>query len=271
MDQIPIEEMDRSDEQWQSIFDSVKAELDSSSDSKPTSNRPRLTPEQLAPFIDHTILKLDATEEQVDKLCEEAKHWHFAAICVRENFVARAKKSLQGTNIHIACVVGFHEGTQPTVFKLEEASRAIAAGATELDMVLNRDLLKQKQYAAVYEELKAMRDVVPEPVELKLILETSELDKAEVVYASVLAGYAGWDYIKTSSGFCGRGASVEDVRLMKQLASILGKTQSKEMKVKASGGIRSFKDAMDMIVFGANRIGASAGVAMMEEAVEKSK
>lgn len=181
--------------------------------------------------------------------------------------------NLRGTTIPVASVIGFHEGTQSTKSKVEESQRAVAAGAFELDMVLNRDQLNKKQYRTVYDELRAVREVAIRPtVELKLILETSSLDKDQIIAASVLAGYAGWDYIKTSTGFHGRGASVEDVKLMGEVAKILAQTMESEgitnlarMKVKASGGIRTLEDAGKMIHAGASRIGASAGVSIVQE------
>jgi deoxyribose-phosphate aldolase len=172
-------------------------------------------------------------------------------------------------------VIAFHEGTAPTASKVVEALAAVAAGAKELDMVLNRKVLlgtpSEPSYMATFAELKAIRDAVPvsKGVHLKLILETSALPtKQDVAAACVLAGAAGWDYVKTSTGFCGRGASVEDVQLMsacaKTIPAVLGNEEI--MKVKASGGIRTFEDAEKMIEAGASRIGASSGMAIMEEA-----
>jgi len=170
------------------------------------------------------------------------------------------------TGIPVACVVGFHEGTQSTDSKVTEAKAAVAAGALELDAVLNRDDLKAGEFTKIFREFKALRDASPPPVELKLIMETSQLDESEIIMAALLAHHAGWDYIKTSTGFNGRGASVEDVRLMKACAVVLAQILGgKEMCVKASGGIRTWTDAVKMAEAGASRIGASAGVAIVEE------
>jgi deoxyribose-phosphate aldolase len=192
---------------------------------------------------------------------------------VRLPFVTHAVQSLpsDGT-IKVACVIGFHEGTQSTSSKVEEARSAIEAGASELDAVLNRELLQAGKYDAVYNELKQLRELAPpEKVVMKLILETSQLSREEIIKASVLAHTAGFDFIKTSTGFCGRGASKEDVILMRACAVYLASTDGKLMKVKASGGVRGYEDARTMIELGAERIGASSGVKIVEEAVEFEK
>jgi deoxyribose-phosphate aldolase len=185
----------------------------------------------------------------------------------------------------VASVIAFHEGTAPTASKVVESLSAVAAGAKELDIVLNRVTLlgpspesqglESFKYGATYAELKALRDAVPvsSGIHLKLILETSQLSREAIVAACVLAGAADWDYVKTSSGFCGGGATVEDVKLMKHSAEIISAVLPLEdgkrrrvMKVKASGGVRKFEDAIKMIDAGASRIGASSGVAIVEAA-----
>jgi deoxyribose-phosphate aldolase len=169
-------------------------------------------------------------------------------------------------------VIGFHEGTQSTFSKVEEARQAIAEGASELDVVLNRELLQSGQYQQVYDELKQLRNLAPpEKVVLKLILETSQLSEEEVIKAAVIAHKANFDFIKTSTGFCGRGASKDDVILMRACALYLAGTGGNLMKVKASGGVRGYEDARTMIELGAERIGASSGVKIVEEAVEFEK
>lgn len=183
-----------------------------------------------------------------------------------------------GTAIAIACVVGFHEGTKSTIDKVAEAQRAVNLGATELDVVLNRQVLKDGDYAAVYAELIALRAATPLNIHLKLILETSMLETRQIIDSCALAGWAGWDYVKTSTGFCGHGATVPHVRLLKYMTKVMsamteknGKTgeAKPQMKVKASGGIRSYADSVNMIASGADRIGASAGVAIMVEAAKR--
>jgi deoxyribose-phosphate aldolase len=191
---------------------------------------------------------------------------------VRLKYVSRAVSKVQGTPIGIACVVGFHEGTQSLDEKLREASQALEDGATELDIVLNRDLLKAGQYQQLFKELSALsalREGRPN-VALKLIFETSQLSEKEIIATSVLAGHADFQYIKTSTGFCGRGASLADVQLMSRCAEYLYKQNKTVPKllVKASGGIRDLQTALVMIEAGASRIGTSSGVKISEEAKE---
>lgn len=188
---------------------------------------------------------------------------------MRLDFVAHAVKELRdaSNSIRVACVIGFHEGTQSTASKLSESKDAITAGATELDVVLNRTQLQGGEYTSIFSELSFIREVSPpERVVLKLILETSQLSTDEIMAASVIAGYAGFDFIKTSTGFCGGGASVENVTFMFRIADVVGKKLGRErMKVKASGGVRTLGDAKEMLDVGAERIGASAGVAIIKE------
>lgn len=228
----------------------------------------------ISTYIDHTLLKLDATEAQIDALCTEAVTEGFATVCVRGNFVSRAKAALKGSEVGIACVVGFHEGTQSTESKVGEARRAVGDGASEVDGVMNWGWLKEGRYGEVYSELEAIREGVGKMVVVKIIFETSQLSEDEVIAASVLAGYAGLDFIKTSTGFCGRGAIVEDVRLMSAAAGYLEEQgigsvdmngKVKRMRVKAAGGVRGFGDAVKMIEAGASRIGTSSGMKIMEE------
>jgi deoxyribose-phosphate aldolase len=200
-------------------------------------------------------------------------------VCVRLNYVPLAVKELEGSRVGVACVVGFHEGTQSFQEKAAEATAAVEAGATELDVVLNRDMLQSGQYANVYRELQALRERVTPAVVFKLILETSQLTTDDVIAASILAGYAGFDFIKTSTGFCGRGASFEDVQLMNRcreylysngiVPSLAGGAGGK-MRIKASGGVRSYADAVKMVEAGASRIGTSSGIKIAEEAKQSS-
>lgn len=193
------------------------------------------------------------------------------AVCVRLNFVTQAVQELKAhPSIGIACVIGFHEGTQPTTSKLSEATQAIAEGATELDVVLNRVHLQASQYIEVYSELQQLR-ALSSTVTLKLIFETSHLSRSEIIKASVLAHAANFDYIKTSTGFAGRGASADDTLLMRGCCLYLSSTEGEMMKVKASGGIRGYEDAKKMIELGAERIGASSGVKIVQEALEFEK
>jgi len=208
---------------------------------------------------------------------------HQQTVCVRQNHVSRATSQLKGAKVGVACVIGFHEGTQGLDVKVREVRAALDAGATELDVVLNRDHLLSRDYAAVFEELRTLRGVSmrgkveeeeDEAVVMKLILETSQLGEDDVIAACVLAGYAGWDFVKTSTGFLGRGASLEDVRVMDAVAEYLhrqgvgpkdGHSSTVKVKVKASGGVRTYKDAVKMIGAGAMRIGTSNGMKIVQE------
>lgn len=195
----------------------------------------------------------------------------FKAVCVRLNFVAQAVQELQAyPSIGTACVVGFHEGSQTTTAKLSEATRAITEGASELDIVLNRTHLQASQYTEIYSELQRLR-ALSSTVTLKLILETSQLSRPEIIRAAVLAHAANFDYIKTSTGFAGRGASSDDIVLMRACCIYLSSTGGNMMKVKASGGIRGYEDAKKMIELGAERIGASSGVTIIREALDLEK
>ncbi|KAL9092219.1 MAG: hypothetical protein Q9159_000978 [Coniocarpon cinnabarinum] len=225
---------------------------------------PRKDSEAFARTFDHTLLKPEAVPEQVRTLCEEAVQNKFATVCVREPFAQVAQPVVKDTGVQICCVVGFHDPTTSTLEqKLAEARSAVRGGATELDLVMNWPCLKNKQYDTVYEELRAMRGAFPKDVaRLKVILETSQLCRDEIVAACVLASQADFDFVKTSTGFVGSGAKVEDVQLMHQMCQVGGKG----MAVKASGGIRTLQDAMAMLEAGADRLGASASVSIINEA-----
>jgi deoxyribose-phosphate aldolase len=212
--------------------------------------------------IDHTQLAPSATDSQIDALCAEAQKYKFATVCVRLGHVARAVQNLKDTPaVGVACVVGFHEGTYPTSVKVDEARNAAAFGASELDMVINYPLLKEGKYTSVYEDVVAVRRAAPSPVQLKVILETSQLSRDEIIAGSVISCIAGAGFLKTSTGFNGPGASVENVSLMRASIELLGKG----CKVKASGGVRTAEDCLAMLRAGADRIGASAGVKIMKE------
>ncbi|TID16631.1 deoxyribose-phosphate aldolase [Venturia nashicola] len=250
---------------WPYLFSSAENALQHLS---PTHSEPKaFSPAQIAAYIDHTLLKLNATSLQITILCDEAKKFSFGAVCVRLHFVPQAVQELQAhPSIGIACVVGFHEGTQVTASKLSEAFQAIAEGATELDIVLNRTHLQASQYNDIYSELQQLR-ALSSTVILKLILETSQLSRQDIIKASVLAHAANFDYIKTSTGFTGRGASSDDIILMRACCIYMSSTGGNMMKVKASGGIGGYEDAKNMIELGAERIGASSGVKIVQEAL----
>ncbi|KAI9778481.1 MAG: hypothetical protein M1816_004037 [Peltula sp. TS41687] len=268
-------------EQWADIINAAMLRLPSeNAASYPT---PNAIPAAVAPYIDHTLLKLDATESQIDQLCAEAKRWNLKAVCIRASHVPRAAQTLHDNtpSILVASVVGFHEGTQSTAEKVAEATFAVRHGATELDMVINAVSLRAKNYVAVYDDILAVREVAGAPHQqqqqmttLKCILETTALTREQVVAASLIAIEAGADYLKTSTGFVqGSRARVEDVRLLRWLADGRvglgdgdgGDEGRRRVKVKASGGIRTVRDLMNMIEAGADRIGTSNGVGIMRE------
>lgn len=212
----------------------------------------------LAAIIDHTILRPDATEADVERFCAEALQWNFASVCVNPLHVPRVAALLRGSAIRTGSVVGFPLGATPTELKRRELDWVLAEGAAEVDMVISIGTLKSVGASPIGDEvatLKAACGSVP----LKVILETSLLTDEEIVAASLAAKRAGADFVKTSTAFTQKGATVETVALMRR-------TVGPEMGVKASGGIRSFAEAMAMIEAGANRIGTSRGVALMREA-----
>ncbi len=213
----------------------------------------------LARYIDHTLLKPDATEEQVRRLCAEAKQYRFAAVCVNPTWVALCRELLAGSDVAVCTVVGFPLGATLTEVKAYETERSIAHGAREIDMVINIGRLKSKQYAAVAEDIAAVVQVAHrQGAIVKVIIEAALLTDEEKVEACVLAKAAGADYVKTSTGFGPGGATVEDVALMRRVVG-------GEVGVKAAGGIRTAEVAWQMIAAGATRIGASAGVKIVTE------
>jgi deoxyribose-phosphate aldolase len=211
---------------------------------------------QIAKMIDHTLLKADATKEQVKTLCEEAKQYSFASVCVNPTWVQYASELLAGTEVEVCTVIGFPLGATTSATKAFETANAIENGATEVDMVINIGALKDKNYDLVKEDITAVVDAAKGKALTKVIIETSLLTDEEKEKACVLAVEAGTDYVKTSTGFSTGGATVEDIALMR-------KTVGPDIGVKASGGVRSSEDTEKMIAAGATRIGASSGVAIV--------
>jgi deoxyribose-phosphate aldolase len=211
-------------------------------------------PGDLARYIDHTLLKPDATAADIDRLCSEAVQHHFASVCINPAWVARAAANLRGSGIPVASVIGFPFGATLPEIKAHEARSAIRAGAREIDMVINIGALKSGMHDAVRGDIAAVSDACHEAGALnKVIIETAMLTDREKVIACQLAVQAKADFVKTSTGYGGGGATVFDVALMREaVGSKLG--------VKASGGIRTRDDVEEMIAAGATRIGASAGV-----------
>lgn len=190
---------------------------------------------------------------------------------MRPNYVAQAHANLKGSGVLIASVIGFHQGTHDTYFKLQETRLALSAGAHELDLVINWPQLKQQAYSEIYHELALIRSLAPPPTVLKLILETSQLSHREVVAACAIASAANFDFVKTSTGFVGHGARVGEVRLMRAACEYLAakRTDGHKMKVKASGGVRTIEDATAFLAAGASRLGTSGGVWIVKEGKER--
>lgn len=203
--------------------------------------------------IDHTLLKPEASKEEIKKLCEEAKNYDFAAVCVNPCHIELCKELLKDSNVKIATVIGFPLGANTKEVKAFEALDAINRGATEIDMVINIGALKDKDYNTVKEDIEAVVQSAKDKAVVKVIIETSLLTNEEKIKACELAMEAKADFVKTSTGFSTGGATIEDVKLMK---SVVGNN----LKVKASGGIRSLETARDMLEAGASRLGTSSGV-----------
>jgi deoxyribose-phosphate aldolase len=211
-------------------------------------------PVDLAKYIDHTALKPETTADDIDKLCREAAQYQFASVCVNPGWVKRCASNLRGSGVKVCTVIGFPLGANTAEIKALEARRAIRDGAREVDMVINVGALKSGDHATVLTDIEKVVDSAHEAgVIVKVILETSLLTDEEKVIASSLAKQAKADFVKTSTGFSGGGATVYDVALMRE-------TVGPKMGVKASGGVRTKSDVEDMIAAGATRIGASAGV-----------
>ncbi|PPE05465.1 deoxyribose-phosphate aldolase [Williamsoniiplasma lucivorax] len=206
-------------------------------------------------YIDHTILKPEATAQDVIKICQEAKEYDFATVCVNPSRVAQAKELLKGSNVGITTVIGFPLGASTSEVKACETKNALQQGASEIDMVLNIGAMKDRNYADVLNDLKIVRQAAQNHV-LKVILETCLLTDEEIVKACQLCVEAQVDFVKTSTGFSTAGANVHVVELMKQ-------TVGDVCQVKASGGVRTYQDALEMIKAGATRLGTSGGVAIV--------
>lgn len=222
---------------------------------------PALSPEQVARFIDHTLLKPEASLKDIEKLVAEAKEYRFYSVCVNSAYARDTKNLLRGSDVKLCCVVGFPLGAVAPEVKALEARKAIREGADEIDMVLNVGALKSGQYDLVLEDIRAVVDACRERRKvLKVILETALLTDEEKVRACQLSMKAGADFVKTSTGFSSGGATVQDIALMSSIVA------PRKLGVKASGGVRTYGDAIRMIEAGATRIGASSSAAIVEEA-----
>jgi deoxyribose-phosphate aldolase len=207
----------------------------------------------LASLIDHTLLKPDATKEEVEQLCREAAQFCFASVCVNPNWVSLCRELLRNSGVKVCTVIGFPLGAHLPDIKAYETKRAIEQGAEEVDMVINIGALKSRDYALVEQDIHGVVSASAGRALVKVILETALLTRDEKIMGCTLAKAAGADFVKTSTGFGGGGATVEDVQLMRE-------TVGPEMGVKASGGVRTRDDAEKMVAAGATRLGASAGV-----------
>jgi deoxyribose-phosphate aldolase len=237
----------------------VLAHIRQGSVSAPAAGAGRV-PESLAAMIDHTLLKPEATREQIARLCAEAREYRFASVCVNPINVAQCAGLLAGSGVPVCTVVGFPLGATPAAVKVYETERALADGAAEVDMVITVGGLKSRDYQAVYDDIAAVVAASHGGGALvKVIIEAALLNDEEKVIACLLSKAAGADFVKTSTGFGPGGATTADVALMRR-------TVGPEIGVKAAGGIRSYADAQAMIAAGANRIGASAGVTIVAEA-----
>jgi deoxyribose-phosphate aldolase len=213
--------------------------------------------EEIAKMIDHTILKPEATKEQIQSVCEEALKYNFASVCINPGQVAFVASLLKGSKVKVCTVIGFPLGANTSIVKGFETSEAVKNGAQEVDMVINIGKLKDKDFDYVSEDIKTVVEAAKGKALTKVILETCLLTDEEKVMACKIAKEAGADFVKTSTGFSKGGATYEDIKLMRE-------TVGSNMGVKASGGVRNNKDAISMIEAGATRIGASASIAICE-------
>lgn len=212
----------------------------------------------LASYIDHTLLKPEATKADIKKICDEAIIYGFASVCINPCYVSSAKEYLGESDVKVCTVIGFPLGATTSEVKAFEAAQAIENGADEIDMVINIGALKDERYDYVENDIKAVAEKCKGKALLKVIIETCLLNDDQKIMACKLAKSAGADFVKTSTGFSISGAEVSDIILMRN-------TVGKEMGVKASGGIRNLETTLKMIEAGASRIGASASVKIVSE------
>jgi len=212
----------------------------------------------IAQYIDHTLLRPDADERMIVSLCKEAAENQFAAVCIPPCYVKQAADLLYEQKVKIATVIGFPFGYQTADVKFFETHKALSAGATEIDMVMNISAFKSKQYTAVENEIGELATLCHfKNAQLKVIIETALLSEKEIVAACQICAEAETDFVKTSTGFSSRGASVEDIQLMRA-------NLPENIQIKASGGIRDFSFAMELIAAGADRIGTSSGLQLIQ-------
>jgi deoxyribose-phosphate aldolase len=217
-------------------------------------NRMKILAKELAAKIDHTLLKPEATPEEVEQICKEAIEFGFASVCINPGFVATAKEKLRGSNVKVCSVIGFPLGATTTKSKVYEAEEAIVNGAEEVDMVINVGRLKARDYDYVENDIRAVANAAHAKMAIvKVIIETCLLTDEEKEKACLISKNASADFVKTSTGFSKGGATTADVALMRKVVG-------EKIGVKASGGVRSYEDAIRMLESGATRIGTSSGV-----------
>jgi len=218
--------------------------------------------QHLAKYIDHTLLKQDATYSQIETLCQEAKQFDFMSVCIQPHFVSFAKQKLVESTVKVCTVIGFPLGQNHRETKVFETKKAISEGADEIDMVMNISLLKANKFHELYLEIAEIKHACSGRI-LKVILETCLLTHEEIIKACEIAKEAKADFVKTSTGFSTGGATIEHVRLMKKMVG-------DKLQVKASGGIRSLSEMQSMIEAGATRIGTSSGVKILQGQTSQS-
>lgn len=218
---------------------------------------------KLNKYIDHTLLKPEATKEQIEKVIEEAKEYDFASVCVNPTWVKLAAEELSDSDVKVCTVIGFPLGATTPEVKAFETKNAIENGADEIDMVINIGRFKNKEYEYVLNEIKAIKEECGSKT-LKVIVETALLTNDEIEKITEIVLQSGADFIKTSTGFSYRGASFDDVKIMKKVAK-------DNLLIKASGGIKTGDDAIEMINLGANRLGTSKSVQIYEEILKNNK
>lgn len=219
---------------------------------------------ELSKYIDHTLLKADATQEQIEKLCQEAAEYKFKSVCINPAYVSLASELLKESDSLVCTVIGFPLGANTTAVKVFEAQQAVKDGADEIDMVINISKAKDGDWDYVLKDIQEVVQAVDASITTKVIIETALLTKEEIAKASQVVKESGADFVKTSTGFSTGGATVEDVKLMREAVG-------PDFDIKASGGVSNYDEAIEMIEAGATRIGASKGIAIVSgQAIEGS-
>ncbi len=217
----------------------------------------------LASLVDHTLLKQDATQEQIRKLCQEAREYKFASVCVNPSYVPLVAELLRGSDVKVCCVIGFPLGATTTKTKVFETKEVVENGAQEVDMVINVGAVKSGDWDYVRNDIESVVIAAGGKALVKVIFETCLLNDEEKIRACTISKQAGADFVKTSTGFSTGGATVEDIKLMR-------KTVGQNMGVKASGGIKDYDTALAMVKAGATRLGTSSGVAIVKKEKESA-